>query len=147
MKTAFLALGSNQGDRLSHLQFAVQRLQASGVQVVDKSRIYVSQSVEGGGEGDFLNAVLRVETSLETPELLALCQDIEVEAGRERARAGEHRGGVRALDIDLVLVGEEIWMAPELEVPHPRALRRNFVLRPLLDVLPGGWLEKTDLVW
>jgi 2-amino-4-hydroxy-6-hydroxymethyldihydropteridine diphosphokinase len=147
MKTAYLALGSNLGNRLENLRFAVRKLAQNGVKVAAKSKIYASQSVESGGEGDFLNAALRVRTSLSAPQLLALCQSIETEAGREPAVAGLHRFGARALDIDILLFDGEFWHEIELEIPHPRALCRNFVLKPLLDVLDGGWLETTDLSW
>jgi 2-amino-4-hydroxy-6-hydroxymethyldihydropteridine diphosphokinase len=147
MKTAYLALGSNLGDRLEFLRFAARKLVQNGVEVAAKSKIYASQSVESGGEGDFLNAVLRVRTSLNAPQLLALCQSIEIEAGREPASAGLHRFGARALDIDILWFDGEVWNETELEIPHPRALNRNFVLKPLLDVLEGGWLEATDLSW
>ena len=140
MTTAYLALGSNLGARLDNLRFAVSRLEALGVLVRKKSKIYASQSVGTGGEGDFLNAVLRVETALSAPELLRVCQQIEIEAGREAPQIGKNRVGARALDIDILLFGDEEWRLEDLSIPHPRALGRNFVLAPLLDVLEGGWL-------
>lgn len=150
MKTAYLALGSNLGNRLANLRFAIEALEAGGVFVDALSKIYASQSVESGGDGDFLNAALRVQTELLAPQLLRLCQEIEVAAGRECAVAGEHRSGPRALDIDILLFVDdafvdERWNTPELQIPHPRALHRAFVLRPLLDVLEGGWVEETEL--
>ena len=144
MKTAYLALGSNLGDRLEQLRFAVRKLEENGVKVASKSKIYASQSVEGGGEGDFLNAALRVETSLSAPQLLALCQSIEMEAGRKKSEFGLHRLGERILDIDILLFEGENSGSPELELPHPRALGRNFVIKPLLDVLEGGWMNETE---
>ena len=144
MTTAYLALGSNLGDRLHHLRFAIEALEAGGVFVEARSKIYQSQSVESGGEGDFLNAVLRVQTELSAPQLLELCQQIEVEAGRESVVPGEHRNGPRALDIDILLFVDETWNTSELCIPHPRALQRAFVLRPLLDVLEGGWVRETE---
>jgi 2-amino-4-hydroxy-6-hydroxymethyldihydropteridine diphosphokinase len=145
MATAYLALGSSLGNRLRYLQGASQALMARGVFVDAHSKIYESQSVESGGDGDFLNAVLRVQTELSAPELLELCQQIEVAAGREAATPGEHRGGPRALDIDILLFVDERWNTPQLEIPHPRALHRAFVLKPLLDVLEGGWVKETEL--
>jgi 2-amino-4-hydroxy-6-hydroxymethyldihydropteridine diphosphokinase len=145
MQTAYLALGSNLGDRLENLQFAVRELEGRGVRVAQKSKIYSSQSVGTGGEGDFLNAAIRVETDLSPLELLEVCQQIEIESGREAADFGGHRFGARTLDIDIVAYGAEKSDLINLELPHPRALERNFVIRPLLDVLPGGWLEETEL--
>lgn len=141
MTTAYLALGSNLGDRLKHLQFALAELESMGVNVVARSPIYATQSVESGGEGEFLNAAARVETELSAPELLKVCQQIEAKAGRQTPLPGEHRAGPRALDLDILLFGDQTYDAPELEIPHPRALGRTFVLRPLLDVLEGARVE------
>lgn len=144
MKTAYLALGSNLGERLEQLRFAVRKLEENGVKVTAKSKIYETQSVEGGGEGDFLNAAVRAETNLDVKQLLALCQSIELEAGRKKSEWGLHRPGERVLDIDILLFEGEASISPELELPHPRALGRNFVIRPLLDVLEGGWMNETE---
>lgn len=144
MKTAYLALGSNLSDRLQQLRFAVRKLEENGIRVTAKSKIYESQSVESGGEGDFLNAALRIETSLSAAQLLSLCQSIETEAGRKKPEWGLHRYGERVLDIDILLFEGIMSASPELELPHPRALGRNFVLRPLLDVLEGGWMNETE---
>lgn len=136
MPTIFLALGSNQGDRLSNLQFAVEELQGRGVKIEAKSKIYRSASVESGGEGEFFNAVVRVRTELDSRQLLAACLEIEALAGREQpASEGAKRVGSRALDIDILLFGDEQSNSPALQLPHPRALSRPFVLMPLLDVL------------
>jgi len=148
MTRAYLSLGSNIEPRLKYLQSAMDWLdQQDGVRVVAKSRLYETQSVESGGEGAFLNAVLRVETSLGAHELMALCQRIEVLCGRPDALPGEHREGPRPLDVDILLFGDERHDAPELEIPHPRALSRAFVLRPLLDVLEGGWVRTAGINW
>jgi 2-amino-4-hydroxy-6-hydroxymethyldihydropteridine diphosphokinase len=141
--TVYLALGSNQGDRLHFLRFALEKLAQSGVVIEAKSKIYEAQSVETGGEGDFYNAAIRVRTHLTAPQLLELCTSIEKEAGRESAPTGLHRSGARSLDIDILLFGDKTFSTPELEIPHPRALNRNFVLAPLLDVLQGGWMRET----
>jgi 2-amino-4-hydroxy-6-hydroxymethyldihydropteridine diphosphokinase len=143
MHTAYLALGANLGNRLENLGFAVSQLEASGVVVAAQSKVYEAQSVGTGGEGDFFNAALRIQTDLDALALLQLCQSIETRAGREMTQAGVHRSGARALDIDILMFGDEQSATPELELPHPRALWRNFVLRPLLDVLEGGWLRET----
>ena len=142
MTIAYLALGSNLGDRKSHLQFALSELENAGIQIRARSHIYATESVETGGEGEFLNAAVRVETTLSAPELLRLCQQIELSAGRERPQPGQHRDGPRALDIDILTFGDEVHSSPELEIPHPRALGRTFVLRPLLDVLAGARVER-----
>lgn len=143
MTIAYLALGSNVGERHENLRFAVAELESAGVRVVARSQIYASPSVGSGGKGEFLNAALRVETELSVLELLKLCQQIEAQTGRELPLPGEHRAGPRALDIDILLFGEQTYQTPELEIPHPRALGRAFVLKPLLDVLEGTQAEVT----
>lgn len=144
--SVLLALGSNIEPRLKYLQRALQMLsEHPQVRVVRRSRLFESQSVEGGGPGDFLNAALEIETSLSSRELLALCQSIESDCGREAPIAGEHRPGARTLDLDILCFGEEAGCEPSLLLPHPRALRRAFVLRPLLDLLEqdaqSGWVR------
>lgn len=137
--SALLALGSNIEPRGKYLRRAVEMLSGHPqVRVARRSRLFESRSVEGGGPGDFLNAALEVETGLSSRALLALCQSIESECGREAPVAGEHRPGARTLDLDILCFGEEAWCEPELLLPHPRALRRAFVLRPLLDLLEQG---------
>ncbi len=148
MTTVFLALGSNKGGRLHHLRFAVSQLEQSGVEIEAKSRIYQSASVESGGEGEFLNAVLRGRTELSAMQLLAVCQTIEAHAGREKPDfEGAKRGGSRDLDIDILLFGDEISNLPALQLPHPRALGRPFVLLPLLDVLDLDGVAESALEW
>jgi 2-amino-4-hydroxy-6-hydroxymethyldihydropteridine diphosphokinase len=148
MTVVFLALGSNQGDRLANLRFAVEELSGHGVTIQAKSKIYRSDSVGSGGEGEFLNAVVRGSTPLSSLELLALCQKTEELAGRAMpAFEGAKREGERALDIDILVFGEENLNTPVLQLPHPRALERPFVLLPLLDVLDSRGVIATELGW
>ena len=136
MTIAYLALGSNLGDRAAHLRGAVAQLERMGIRVVAESKIYRSDSIGSGGKGEFLNAVLRVETGLSAPELLGMCQRVEASLGRALPdRTGAKRDGPRAVDVDILLFGEETHDSPSLQIPHPRALGRDFVLKPLLDVL------------
>ena len=144
MTIAYLALGSNVGDRLRNFQEAVRLLEnVEGVTVEARSRIYETQSVEGGGPDDFFNAALRVSTSLSPRELLEAIQQIETKIGRPQPP----RHGPRLIDIDILLYGEAQISEPDLQVPHPRMHRRAFVLKPLLDVLDSGWTQETNLSW
>lgn len=144
MTTVYLALGSNVGDRLQNLREAARKLDAAAkIAVAACSQIYETQSVEGGGEGDFLNAVLRVETSLSPRELLAKIQEIESQLGRPQPP----RHGPRAIDIDILVFGNREICETDLQIPHPRMHRRAFVLKPLLDVLEGGWTRATPWNW
>ena len=148
MTIAYLALGANQGDALENLRFALRQLEAQPkIQICARSQIYRTQSVEGGGDHDFLNAALRIETGLTAHQLLDVTQRIEIECGREPSEIGQHRHGARVLDIDILLFGEAQLNDERLQVPHPRLGARAFVLRPLLDVLESGWVEETDLRW
>ena len=139
MTIAYLALGSNLGDRHANLRNAVTQLERVGVRVAAKSKIYRSISIGSGGVGEFFNAALRIETNLSAPELLKMCQRVEATAGRRApATAGDKRVGPRALDVDILLFGDETHDSPSLQIPHPRALGRDFVLMPLLDVLQSA---------
>lgn len=139
MKIAYLALGSNLGDRHANLRNAIAQLERIGVRVADKSKIYSSVSIDSGGVGEFLNAVVRIETGLTAPELLKMCQRVEFSAGRRTpVEPGEKREGPRALDVDILLFGDEAHDSPTLQIPHPRALNHDFVLMPLLDVLQSA---------
>ena len=140
MTMAYLALGSNIGDRAANLHAACEHLERNGaVEIVAKSRIYETQSVESGGPGDFLNAALRVRTTLTAMQLLHWVQEVETELGRPQPP----RHGPRLIDIDILLFGKETIDTPELQVPHPRMFYRAFVLRPLCDVLEGGWIVES----
>jgi 2-amino-4-hydroxy-6-hydroxymethyldihydropteridine diphosphokinase len=142
--TAYHALGSNIGDRLDNFRCALNLLKANTAIVVEaKSRIYETQSVEGGGEADFLNAAARVRTSLSAGELLQVVRQIEEQLGRPQPP----RHGPRLIDIDILIYGDEHMQSEVLSLPHPRMYRRAFVLKPLLDVLEGGWVNETNLDW
>jgi 2-amino-4-hydroxy-6-hydroxymethyldihydropteridine diphosphokinase len=131
---AYLALGSNLGDRLAHLQSAVDGIAAAeGVEVVAVSRVYETAPVGGPPQDAFLNAVVAIDTDLEPHALLRVAQDIELDARRVR---GE-RFGPRTLDVDVLLYDDLRLADPDLTVPHPRMWERGFVLAPLRDVAPA----------
>lgn len=144
MTTAYLGLGSNLGDRMANLRRACEMLdEQPRIVIKARSRIYETQSVEGGGDGDFLNAALRIETSLSARELLTAIQGVEVALGRPVPP----RFGPRAVDVDILLFGSELWDEPDLQIPHPRLHLRAFVLKPLADVLEGGWARESAEPW
>jgi 2-amino-4-hydroxy-6-hydroxymethyldihydropteridine diphosphokinase len=144
MTTVYLAMGSNIGDRMDNLRQACARLdKSSDLQIEARSRIYETQSVEGGGPDDFLNACVRVQTSMSPMQLLHCIRHVEYAMGRPQPP----RHGPRLIDIDILLFGEETIDTPELQVPHPRMARRAFVLRPLSDVLKGGWVNEYSSQW
>lgn len=126
---AFLALGSNLGDRRAYLASAVKRLP----DVVATSQLYETDPVGGPpGQGAYLNCVIELRTALTPRELLAAAQAAESAAHRVRME----RWGPRTLDVDVLLVGEEVVEETDLVVPHPRMWERGFVLVPLADLAP-----------
>ena len=138
MTRAYLALGSNLGDRLGYLQLAVDAL---GAQVVAISRVYETAPVGGPEQGAYLNAVVAIETELDPHALLQLVQRIESDAQRVRAE----RWGPRTLDVDVLLYDDIELDDPDLTIPHPRMWERGFVLAPLRDVAPH--LVGADASW
>lgn len=136
---ATISLGSNLGDRMQYLQNALNSLNAvTGTQVHSVSPVFETDPVGGPEQGRYLNAVAVVKTVLSPEQFLAATQQIELEQNRER----NERWGPRTLDIDLLAMDTEVRSTPELELPHPRAHERVFVLLPwsLLDpdfVIPG----------
>jgi 2-amino-4-hydroxy-6-hydroxymethyldihydropteridine diphosphokinase len=131
---AFVALGSNQGDRGAHLRRALARLRATpGVGQVEPSPVYETDPVGGPPQGRFLNAVASVVTTLAPRALLERLLAIEAAEGRVR---GAERNAPRPLDLDLLLHGDACLKEPGLEVPHPRLHERAFVLAPLCDLAP-----------
>jgi 2-amino-4-hydroxy-6-hydroxymethyldihydropteridine diphosphokinase len=137
MSRAVLSIGSNLGDRLGHLQSVLDDL---GVAVRAVSAVYQTAPWGPVQQDDFLNAVLIADDpALDAVGWLRRAQRIELAAGRTR----ELRWGPRTLDVDLVDVDRSVrtvHTGPELILPHPRAARRAFVLKPWLDVEPDAVL-------
>jgi 2-amino-4-hydroxy-6-hydroxymethyldihydropteridine diphosphokinase len=134
MATAFVALGSNLGDRREYLERALNRLgQLPGTQVIRVSSIYETAPVGGPpGQGPFLNATAQLELSMTPRELLTRLQEIENALGRTRSE----RWGARTIDLDLLLYDDLILDDLTLTVPHPRLHERGFVLEPLVEIAP-----------
>src|SRR5215468_2897032 len=131
---AYIALGSNLGDRERHVDAGLAALRAlRGVRDVVVSRVYETDPVGPGDQRPYLNAVARVRTGLAPRVLLEELLAIERREGRER---GGVRNAPRTLDLDLLLYGESVIREPGLVVPHPRMADRPFVLEPLCDLAP-----------
>jgi len=131
---AWIGLGSNLGDRKAALDAALAALAATpGVAVVAVSSYHETRPVGGPpGQGAFLNAAARLETTLGPFELLAVAQEVENRAGRVRSI----RWGERTLDVDLLMYASKFLDAPGLKLPHPRLPFRRFVLAPLAEIAP-----------
>jgi 2-amino-4-hydroxy-6-hydroxymethyldihydropteridine diphosphokinase len=131
---AFLGLGSNLGERLDHLQQAVDLLDDDARTRVDAvSSVYETEPVGGPDQGPYLNLVVRVATRRSPSALLALANRVEAALGRVRAE----RWGPRTIDVDVLLYGDRVVRTRRLHVPHPRLAERAFVLVPLIEVAPG----------
>ena len=132
MIVAYVALGSNLGDRAAHFSMARAALaEMPGIEVRGSSRIYETDPVGPKPQGSYLNAVLRLQTRLEPRVLLEALLEIEARAGRRR---GPQRWTSRSLDLDLLLYGARCIDEPGLELPHPRLHQRAFVLEPLCEL-------------
>lgn len=126
-----IALGSNQGGRVDRLRQAVAELEGLGT-IEAISGLYETEPVGGPAQDPFLNAVVLLDTDLAPAKLLATLQQIETANDRVRTV----RWGPRTLDLDIVAVDDQVIDTPDLQVPHPRAAERLFVLQPLCDVWP-----------
>lgn len=132
--TAFIGLGSNQGDRRGQIDAAVRLLRAAeGIHEVVVSPLHETTPVGGpAGQGPYLNAAARIQTPFDPHGLLTLLMDIEQRLGRVRGA----RWGPRTIDLDLLLFEDRIIDTPDLIVPHPRMHERSFVLEPLAEIAP-----------
>jgi len=136
-----IALGSNIGDSAALLDEAVEKLNEI-ITVTHLSTYIETQPVGGPEQPNYLNAVLIGETELDSLELLRLMLKIEAELGRTR----EVRWGPRTIDLDLIVAGDEVIDTPELQLPHPRAHERAFVLEPWLEIDPTAAIPGKGLV-
>jgi 2-amino-4-hydroxy-6-hydroxymethyldihydropteridine diphosphokinase len=133
MKTVYLSLGGNIGDRARNIARAIEELSANGVRVTRESSLYETEPVEMCSQDWFLNCVVEAETELTAPQLMETLLEIERKLGRER-RVPK---GPRLIDMDILLYGAEIVRAPQLEIPHPRMAERKFVLVPFAEIAGG----------
>ncbi len=134
LRTGYLGLGSNVGDREANLRAARAALPAAGVEVLASSSLYeTAPQGELLDQPDFLNACLRIRTPLEPEQLLDACKAVERELGRG---PGGVRHGPRPIDIDLLLLGDLEYSSERLTLPHREVTSRRFVVEPLLELDP-----------
>ena len=135
IRDAYVALGSNLGDRSAALASAVDGLRATrGVELVSSSSMWETDPVGPGPQGPYLNAVVKLRTTLAPRALLDRLLALEQDAGRVRT---SERNAARVLDLDLLFHGTERLDEPGLELPHPRLHERAFVLEPLAELAPA----------
>jgi 2-amino-4-hydroxy-6-hydroxymethyldihydropteridine diphosphokinase len=132
---AVIALGANIGNPREQMDLAVALLKES-LEIAAISSYYVTAPVGGPEQPDYLNAVCLAESELPAAELLALLHGIEKVLGRERIE----RWGPRTIDLDLIQYGSILSYAEELQLPHPRAHERRFVLEPWVEIEPDALL-------
>jgi 2-amino-4-hydroxy-6-hydroxymethyldihydropteridine diphosphokinase len=134
MHRAFVAVGSNVGDRAATIAAAVDRLRHEpGVEVVAVSSLRDTAPVGYVDQPRFLNGAVALDTDLGPRQLLDRLLAVERALGRRRDGP---RHGPRTIDLDLLLCGDERIREPGLEVPHPRLHERRFVLEPLAELDP-----------
>ncbi|MBU1367759.1 MAG: 2-amino-4-hydroxy-6-hydroxymethyldihydropteridine diphosphokinase [Candidatus Omnitrophica bacterium] len=148
MINVFIGIGSNLGDRLENIHKAIKCLRdTNGIEIEKISSIIETEALGGQPQGKFLNGVVKIKTDLLPQEILAILQDIENKLGRARTiktpplevSGGSipmDKNGPRTIDLDILLYGNQIVNEPDLKIPHPRMLERNFVMRPLLEIEP-----------
>jgi 2-amino-4-hydroxy-6-hydroxymethyldihydropteridine diphosphokinase len=129
---AYIGLGANLGEPRAAVLAAMDAIQdLPDVQINRRSSLYGSAPVDAGG-GDYVNAVVQVQTQLGPRALLEALHGIEQAAGRARP----YRNAPRTLDLDVLLYGQQVLNDAQLTVPHPRMWERAFVMRPLAEIAP-----------
>jgi len=134
VRTTYLSLGSNKGDKLNHLQYAINLIGEKIGHIIKVSSVYKTKSW-GFNSDDFFNVCLEVSTSLNPEILIETVLKLENKLGRERFESTKYQD--RIIDIDILLFDDEIIFYNNLKVPHPKMLERKFVLVPLTEIAPN----------
>ncbi len=133
-RTAYLALGSNLGDRRANLGRALENLRVGGQLCLTRlSSLYETAPMGFKEQAFFLNLVVEARTSFTAFELLVYLKQIEQGLGREAT----FRNGPRVIDLDILFYENLVIEEPDLQIPHPRLADRGFVLAPLAEIAPG----------
>ncbi len=133
MYTCYIGVGANLGDRRINIKSAIRKITAlKKTKVIKVSKLIRSDPIGGPpGQGEFLNGVLKIKTGLCPLTLLKKLKKIERELGRIKTIPN----GPRAIDLDILLCADKIINTKELTIPHPRMFFRDFVIKPLLEVM------------
>ena len=132
MKTVYLSLGSNLGDRVLNLRNALQMLSGARVEIRRVSSFYKTEPMDFGPQAWFVNCVAEAGTDLMPLRLLRACQSVE----RAQGRRSGIRKGPRPIDIDILLYERSVVRSAALVIPHQRMASRRFVLIPLREIAP-----------
>jgi len=133
MVICYLGIGSNLGNRKNNMRLAVKRISAlKNTRIMKESRFFNFAAVEGPcGQRNYLNAALKIQTNFSAFNLLKKLKKIEKDLGRIKTV----RFGPRIIDLDILLYGNRSMKSKALTIPHPRMFEREFVIKPLLEVL------------
>jgi GTP cyclohydrolase I len=132
MNTVYLSLGSNIGEKYNYIIEAIKQLgENSGILLMEQAGFYETSPVGGVVQDDFLNTVLKIQTTLTPDELLTYIHEIEANLGRKR----EIHWGPRTIDIDILFFGKEEYASETLILPHKEVFNRLFVLVPLAELI------------
>lgn len=134
MERVTILLGSNQGNREEFLRQAIEYISTEVGNIYSLSNVYQSEAVGYRSENQYLNQALTVDTELAPQELLTCTQAIE--AKLHRVRSITERYTDRTIDIDILFYGNIVIDTPRLTIPHPEIANREFVIRPLMDIIP-----------
>lgn len=133
MVTCYLGIGSNLGSRRCNIKLAIKKIKALGkTRFITLSRIIETKPLGGPpNQGKFLNAAAKIKTGLSAIALLKRLKKIEKELGRKK----NVRYGPRPIDLDILLYGDMVINKPNLKIPHPMMFERDFVIKPLLEII------------
>lgn len=132
MNKAYIAFGSNIGDRYAAVADAFKHIKKNDMKILKKSEIYETEPYGYKDQPPFINGVILIETELSCREVLRRLLEIELELGRVRLI----KWGPRIIDLDILFFNDEIYDDEDLKVPHPDMQNRTFVLKPLRDICP-----------
>ncbi len=132
MNVVYLSLGSNEGDRTSWLEKALELTAASCGNIVKRSEVYETAAWGITDQPDFLNMAICIETMKTPEELLTAILNVETTLGRHRTV----KWGPRIIDIDILLYDAVTMDSPDLVIPHPFMQNRRFILIPLAEIAP-----------
>ncbi|MEO0327953.1 MAG: 2-amino-4-hydroxy-6-hydroxymethyldihydropteridine diphosphokinase [Pseudomonadota bacterium] len=142
METVYLGIGGNIGDVIANMDAVIRKLDAlETVDVVAVSPVYKTPPWGIKEQDWFHNACVMLETGLDPDELLNECLNIETQLHRVR----DVRWGPRTIDVDILVFGTRRVQTPNLTIPHPRMLERDFVLKPLSDIAPNLLLDGVSI--
>ena len=132
VKSAYLAIGSNLGNKISNIEITKSELQKYKIKILKSSSNYKSESWPNPSMPNYINIIIKINTSLPPLVLLKICNLIELKLGRVRSK----KNAPRTCDIDIIDYDQKILNEKnsQLILPHPRMNKRNFVLLPLFEV-------------